>query len=135
MLVSRRLQENIIYMIEINGQEFKTKDKLTRYVRDILNTATLGESLPIASNLFIQSLFTRHPEYTKKRGSGVLDVKVVTDNVWGKTRHFVIHRTDGSTTDFSYLKCISGKKDPLKDFKAACREAVAQDIISFRSEF
>lgn len=49
------------------------------------------------------------------------------------TKCFKLMRPDGSTTDFSYIKCIAGTKFNKKaDFNAACRQAIKDIIYDFK---
>jgi hypothetical protein len=74
-----------------------------------------------------------HPDYGTKVGAGVQGFEVQRDKEWGTTRHFVIVRTDGTRTDFSYQKCLM-PASRLKLFKQACRHVIADQILHFRDQ-
>jgi hypothetical protein len=44
---------------------------------------------------------------------------------------FVLVRTDGSRTDFSFMKCLRTPSS-LDRFRAACRRTVADDVLAFK---
>lgn len=47
------------------------------------------------------------------------------------TSSFWVHRTDGTSTDFSYIAAVNGKpKGPSQEFYDACREAVQADLLA-----
>jgi hypothetical protein len=80
----------------------------------------------------LAALLVRHPEAQKKIGAGVLEFYVAPAEGMG-TRCFHLRRTDGSSTDFSYLSCVSGRAKTVKqEFLEACREAVHDDILTLK---
>lgn len=82
----------------------------------------------------LRSLIACHPEADGKIGVGVASFSVSVDAEFGSTRHFVIHRTDGSSTDFSFLICIDGRNHRRDRFEAM-RRAVEDQIIAFRDAY
>jgi hypothetical protein len=85
-----------------------------------------------ADNAFLRELLARHPRAAEKIGVGVSHFVVTTDAVWHKTRGFVIVRTDGSSTDFSFMKCLNGEN--LKTLvHEALRGAVVDQILDFKN--
>nr|MCU0649682.1 DCL family protein [Gemmatimonadaceae bacterium] len=57
---------------------------------------------------FLMDLLYLHSEAADKIGSGVAGFSVDRDHVYRTTRCFFVHRTDGSSTDFSFENCIKG---------------------------
>lgn len=76
---------------------------------------------------FMLGILKSHPEKDTKIGSGVVSMWTGTNPIYGN-RNFWILRKDGSTTDFSFMKCLS--KQNL--FKSACRNAIRPQILKFR---
>jgi hypothetical protein len=112
----------------INGQPFKTKAALQRYVREILN-AQLGE-VDDAHVPFLIDLFSRHQDADQKFGVGLKYIRVVLAMPY-ETRCFEIERVDGTRTDISYLECLS-PSTVFDWLPAACRTAVVDQIQAFK---
>ena len=122
---------------EIGGIGFKTKKALIGYIQEnILHAYPVFKSLSVQHMAFMTELLQKHhPHGNKKIGPGV-------ECMWaqpcamnnGKTRQFWLRRTDGTETDFSYLRCIN-RQSKRQDFYEACRRTVADQIISFRNQY
>lgn len=93
--------------------EFRTKGQAKQFCRDIVARYRDGQTITEADHEFLAELLKLHHEAPAKVGYGVSHFTVATDPIWMKTRHFVIVRTDGSSTDFSYHTCIDGATEPL----------------------
>lgn len=78
--------------------------------------------------VFMLSILERHTEAESKIGCGVLRMWSEQNPIYTHTRNFWIERYDGSKTDFSFTHCIS----PKNNFKAACRNAIRDQIKAFR---
>lgn len=109
-----------------------TKQVLSNRARHILHTTTPGRALEPEDFRFMTELLTHHPRADEKIGVGLQAIRVEPDPVWGGVM-FVAERRDGSSTDFSYRKCLrpSTKRG---DINTACRQAVAGDIVAFKHE-
>lgn len=114
----------------IGLKEFRTKKEAEAFVQSILYRYKPGQELSDEDLVFIMDLLQRHPSAEKKIGVGIRNVRVVKEVIWG-TCHFEILRTDGSTTDFSFMKCLY-PATRLQLFKQACRHAVAKEMVDFR---
>ena len=90
---------------------------------------------------FLLRLFQNHDEWEEKSNGGISHVS--TQTTPHGTRCFVLHRLDGTAIDISFLHAI--KLTPtrrtatllpqaLRDFQSACRQAVRDDIFSFRDQ-
>lgn len=81
-------------------------------------------------NAFLRGLLDRHPCAGEKKGCGVAYFTAETERTYG-TRHFAVHRLDGTETDFSWQVCVSppSHKD---ECRKAMRAAVADQVIAFR---
>lgn len=78
---------------------------------------------------FLLWLLDRHPRASEKIGDGV--ARLTVQPIAMGTRGFIIHRVDGSSTDFSYYKCISAPSD-VAEVRKAMRRAVADQVIAFK---
>ena len=110
---------------------FTTKKAVDTHVRNILHSVQIGEPLTGADLDCVSDLLLYHPTCNEKIGVGVASICVQTESNWN-TRHFQIVRIDGSTTDFSFKKCITPPTQKTL-FQQACRHSVADQIVSFRN--
>lgn len=120
----------------INDRYFDTKKAVQTYIQGILNRQTMNTDLGDDDLAFISALLERHPRCDEKVGSGIASIQVRMDTEWGKTRQFFIIRTDGTATEFSYLKCLKGElESKLALFKVAARSAILEQIIEFKERY
>lgn len=115
----------------IGSRVFTTKKAVDAYMRQILHSSSVGTPLAGEDLRAVYDLLLRHPAAEQKIGVGVAAISVQTESNWN-TRHFQITRNDGSTTDFSFKKCITPPSNMLL-FRCACRHAAAEQIIAFRN--
>ena len=91
---------------------FPTKRAAKDFFREIRDRYKDGERIAREDDGYLRDLVAVHPEAGLKIGCGISHFTVETDSEFGTTRHFVIHRTDGSSTDVSFLSsidaCLSG---------------------------
>lgn len=106
------------------------KKEVKSQCRQILYDAELGVSLNDCDQHFLCGVLELHPEADQKFGVGV-DYFYVKRNEYGG-RTFWLRRTDGSETDFSFMRCVSAAH-AMTDFAKACRTAVVQDILAFKN--
>jgi hypothetical protein len=78
---------------------------------------------------FLRRLLDRHPCAAEKIGQGVAGFSVQTVKLG--TRCLVVHRVDGTSTDFSYYKCIS-EPSATGLARAAMRRAIADQVAHFK---
>lgn len=116
----------------IGDLTFRTKKAAEAHIQEILHQATVGESLAVEEMAVMLALLESHPDRDAKIGVGVASIHVQPDSEWRTTRHFVILRTDGTFTDFSFKKCLT-PASPLQLFKQACRHTVADQVTRFRA--
>jgi hypothetical protein len=119
--------------IIIDGWTFTTKAAVREHCRNIVKSYLDGALVSADDDLFLRALISRHPDADQKTGPGILGFTVATDPIWHKTRGFVLLRTDGTFTDFSYYQCIAAAS-PEKDIYSALRNAVSKQIIHFKRE-
>jgi len=116
--------------MNINNQEI-TKVDTKKIVQRILNSNPIGKWLNEEETKIINDLLKYHKEYESKKGMGIIGFKIQ-KNYYNK-RGFILHRTNGSSTDFSYLKCLQPQTLNSK-IKSACRTAITEDILNFKRE-
>jgi hypothetical protein len=87
---------------------------------------------PVAGQLgeFLAALLRRHPDADEKIGPGIAHICV--GSVPGyRSRGFTVHRTDGTSTDFSWRACITEPSHAAQVNKAM-RQAVAGQILDYK---
>lgn len=114
----------------VNGQDFRTQQELTTYVRAILNRYPLGQSVDLFDYPFMLDLLRRHPDAEQKIGSGASAIYVGETPPY-RTRCFFLIREDGSETDFSYLECIRATPHANK-VRLALRAAIEPQILAYK---
>jgi hypothetical protein len=115
----------------IAGHEFRTKRAAKEFIAALRDRYADGVTIPDPDSIFLDELLAAHPEAFDKTGCGISHFTVATETVFGRTRHFVVHRTDGSCTDFSFHSCLDGPKD-RRDRLDAMRRALEPSILRFR---
>ena len=99
-----------------------------------MNRYELNERLKRVDRDAIIELLSRHPEKDQKIGCGVRRIEI-RKTEYG-SRGFQIIRLDGTETDFSYLRCITGKAPSVQqEVCRAFREAIKDDIIDAKERF
>lgn len=101
----------------------KQKDKKER-AKTLLNTTPLNVPLEGRDLNAAIAVLAGHPDLTQKVGVGVVGVEV--RPALHGTRCFHVVRADGSSTDFSYLKCLQ-PPTTRQEVHAACRNALTAD--------
>ena len=95
--------------ITIAGTAY-SRTEATKYFRAMLRRYLLNQPLDAADHAAIVELLERHPLKAEKVGTGIAEIRVTNGGRFGN-RHFELHRTDGTTANFSYLVCISPDND------------------------
>lgn len=114
---------------------FKTKKAEIEHFRKYLHESE--EWIQLEGQAFndVCGLIERHPSKDEKIGSGIDAIYVRRNPKFPSQRSFWIRRTDGSETDFSYLRCIDGcDKSSRHWFNIACRYAVTNQTIEFKRQ-
>lgn len=108
---------------------FKTKKAATDHIREIIANGPVHEPLDDPDGV-LTDLFERHPNYPAKVGPGI-DYFFVAPVPGSQCLH--VMRTDGTSTDFSYKKCLA-KNDRYhyNKFAAAARVAILPQIVEYR---
>jgi hypothetical protein len=120
--------------VHIGELSFKTKSAAKDYIRAVrarypCNGVKIGGS----DELFLHDLLALHPEARDKVGVGVSHFTMETGSAFGTSRHLTVHRTDGSSTDFSFHACIDGRNERSDRLKAL-RYVISEQILAFRNE-
>ena len=121
-------------MIVVDGHEFKSVSALTRFTRELIATI-LGPSkskrVPSDHHSFFIELFKRHYVWSSKISE--VDYFVVGYSIF-KNKAIFIMDSSGRRDEVSYIKACSGREaNVLQDLNIAFRNAVAEDILSFRA--
>ncbi|XP_038905038.1 DNA-directed RNA polymerase IV subunit 1 isoform X1 [Benincasa hispida] len=82
--------------------------KLSFALRTILHKYSLNERLNEVDKSTLMMALYFHPHRDEKIGVGAQDIKVGSHSKYQNTRCFVLIRSDGTTEDFSYHKCVLG---------------------------
>lgn len=120
-------------MYTIGGKEFSSKDQIAFVCKSILGVAEPGCILDALNSAILFDVLLMHPRADEKIGVGVQAFGVQRNPQFGK-KEFVIYRTDGTFTEFSYLKCLKSRTNKT-DFTQACRQAVSGGIIAFHHQY
>jgi 5-methylcytosine-specific restriction endonuclease McrA len=121
-------------MIKVAGQVFKSQADMEARLKSMFASNGMGVAgAPL--HAFLQALLARHPEADVKIGSGVRAFQLGRNKLNPKGVHITLHRTDGSSDDFSWKTCISGRKStPHHDNRAAMRTAVMSQTASAKAK-
>lgn len=124
----------MIIPVFIGGLVFPSKGEAKSFFRGIRDRYPDRAEVGQADGDHLRALLSVHPESDSKIGSGIASFSVDTDAEFRRTRHFVVHRTDGSSTDFSFNACIDGR-NPRRDSLEAMRRAVEGQVVAFRDRY
>lgn len=113
--------------VDIETRSFPNQKSAREFFREILYRYEIGTAIPDPDHSDLSALIVRHPEALAKIGSGIAGFTVM-KAIQG-TRCFCLHRTDGSSTDFSLGSCITGKGPTrFQEVSASLRGAVSPGI-------
>jgi hypothetical protein len=118
--------------ILIGELKFASQKAALDFAREIRDRYEDGAKIAGSDAAFLENLLSLHPEADQKFGKGISHFSVQADSVFGTTRHFVVHRKDGTATDFSFKSCIEGSS-ARRDALSALREAVADQVTGFKN--
>lgn len=119
-------------MALILGEDsFTSKAAARRHAKELLRTLPVGTVLTGRAFLFVSALLLRHPKSAQKIGAGIAAISIHA-GLHGSPG-FLLRRTDGTTTDFSYMKCLGVKTD-RHDVLYALRVSIDDQIQQVRAE-
>lgn len=113
------------------GVTYATKKAAKDAVRALVARQALGVMLGPEDDQVVRDLLGMHPEADKKIDCGVRGFTVRLDPEWRRNRQIILHRVDGTSSDFSWHACIDGA-NPLRDIREAFRRAVVDQVLAFR---
>ncbi len=119
--------------ITIGAHQYPTKKAAKDFIISIRDRYPDSDLIVGDDHIFLSELLWIHPEAGDKIGAGISHFTVATDAVFGRTRHFVVHRSDGTSTDFSFHACLNGRNE-RGDRLEAMRRAIEPDILAFRNQ-
>lgn len=119
-------------MYKIGNAEFSSKEQIGNECKAILARSKEGDILDTQTSAMLFDVLQMHPYADEKIGVGVQAFGVQKNPQYGK-KEFVIYRTDGTFTEFSYLKCLRPRTNKA-DFVQSLRQAVADGIIAFHRQ-
>jgi hypothetical protein len=115
----------------IGHRQFPSRAQALEEARRVRDQYANGDRVGAHDVEFLTDLLFLHSEAPEKIGSGIAGFSVDLDQEFRRTRCVYVHRTDGSSTDFSFKNCIEGAK-PRQDRYSAIREAVSDQTIAFK---
>ncbi|RTK98713.1 MAG: DUF3223 domain-containing protein [Proteobacteria bacterium] len=115
-------------LIFIGERTFRTKDEIKVACQEILYKTKYNDEIKGQDDLFLRALIKRHPEADKKIGCGI---KYFTVRANMTSRVFYLYREDGSSTDWSYLSCVTNPSR-LTIVKKAARNTIRDQVIEFK---
>jgi hypothetical protein len=118
--------------IEVGLRKFPTKKETKDFIRAIVARYEDGVRLALEDEAFMRDLLTLHPHSEEKMGGGISHFTIGPDQEWGTTRNFIVHRMNGSFTDFSFHHCVDGTNH-RQDRSSALRSAVADQVVNFKA--
>lgn len=114
--------------ITIGTKQFATKEDLKTFTKEILYKYSYNQVIPSPDADFLKDLVANHPEAEMKIGCGI-DFFTIKPNM--TSRVFYLTRTDGTSTDWSYLSCVT-PPSRLTIVKKAGRNTVRDQVIDFK---
>lgn len=118
--------------VRIGDKVWPNKKSALEHYQAILASYSAGSTIEDEDYEDIAALLLNHPSAKLKIGSGIKSITVNSDQFGTKCFH--ANRTDGTSDNFSYKKCINGESSAITNFSQACRKAVEEDIIKLRDE-
>jgi len=107
------------------------KEDITQRIKQIGITSSIRETSP-AEYEFFNELTKRHATSEEKR-KDMVDIAIRQDAINTKALAIDIVNSDGSRTEISWSKCVTGKQETTHSkFHAALRYTVEDQIAAFR---
>lgn len=121
-------------MYLVNGLEFSSKEALQDEIKRILYKYEPDSILDRTDTDFMCDVLFMHPHADEKIGAGIQNIGIQINPTYRNTRNFVVYRTDGTSTDFSYNKCL---RPPTQRalFIQACRQSITPGILAMRQAY
>lgn len=115
-------------------QAHPTKVSLEERVRSIIAIYPNNEPLNDLDFQFLLTLLENHPDAKKKIGTGITSICLKQNPQFRSTRTFFLTRIDGTSTDFSWVKCLRTPTHRSKVL-SALRQLIYPQVLSFKQKF
>jgi hypothetical protein len=120
--------------VVLPSRTFAKQGEATAFFKDMLARYTDGEFLNSDDEDILYELLQRHPDANQKIGAGVRNF-FRNKSPDHPTSCFHVLRTDGSSTDFGYSACVTGRASSLRhDFYEACRRSVVAELMDQKQQ-
>ncbi|MHA1867548.1 MAG: DCL family protein [Candidatus Heimdallarchaeaceae archaeon] len=120
--------------VNLPSRKFTTKTEANEFFKNMLNQYNDGEEINSSDSTLLQEVLLFHPQYKRKKGIGVKKF-FKQKSLDHPTSCFHLERDDGSTTDFSYMSCISKVAPTLKNyFYRACRQSITKTLTEKKNQ-
>lgn len=93
--------------ISIGRHNFARQLDALAYFKTMLGRYDLWATVSAEDADDLRALLSRHKDVSDKVGTGVRSFKVIKDEYNG--RCFGVERSDGTTVDFSYIRCVTSR--------------------------
>ena len=93
--------------VTLGGKTFSDSSELWNYTKALRDSLDRDATVTGTMLAVLLALLDRHPRAAEKKGSGVDSITFAEHPTYAGTQCFFINRTDGTTEDFSFRKCIS----------------------------
>ena len=91
---------------KLGEMTFKDKAECWGYMRALRDSLIRGSTVEGKAHTVLKALLEKHPKYDQKVGCGFASFKYDEHPEYTGTMCFFIVRTDGSSEDFSFRKCL-----------------------------
>ncbi len=121
------------HKITIGTILYPSKTSAKKFYRTLRDRYEIGARVNEVDHDSLLDLIGIHHHADQKIGCGISHFSVELDKEFGKTRHFMIHRVDGSSTDVSFIGAIDGPNE-RNDQLEALRRSVEDQVVAFKNE-
>jgi hypothetical protein len=95
------------HSLAVGSKTFDSKKEALLFCAEILERYGDEARIDEEDSRFLQALLERHPEAQQKIGSGV--AHFFKAKAKGGTSCFYLKRTDGTSDDFSFKRCVNAR--------------------------
>lgn len=120
--------------ITINGTSYSSKKVLIQACKDVLYGNKIGTALTGSDFDLINNVLKLHHDYDNKVGSSSYDIIVGHCQVNAKNNMFYINRSDGTSTDFSFYKCILPQSKVTK-VKRSLKDTIRLQMMGYKGTY
>lgn len=120
--------------IKAGGKNFKSKEKLTNYIKFLLINHKTHTPLAGSEFAVIDDVFKMHEHYYAKTKGMTYEICTTQCDVNPRNNKFYIKREDGAEIDFSYYKALT-PHSKLTKLKCALRRLVDDQTKSYKKQY